>query len=788
MKPNQNALQLMRATYRGGNFGYYWRADNKQTTWFDCKDPAGLPTGENIYFGVHPTTKRKAGRGTTETVQLINCLFAEFDAKDFDNDKDKALNHILDLELNPSALIDSGGGFHGYWFLAEPVQLDDDNREEIRELQARFVETMGGDPGAKDLARVLRVPGTYNTKYNPARLVDRVWIDPENTFTLTELENLTKLNIDAEKPAPRLSSIFSADNWPESLEFWTTKALERARPGNRDNTGFWLASQLRDAGLTIDQAMSSDYPDKVPQSKDKYTRKDYERTVKSAYSNKRREPARSTSSRQNNNNEVVPGMKIKQAIEKPKPEAPAPDFTLKIAKDAQARNERGDAEIFEMLFEDRAIFDHALNGWFLWTGHYWEPDKTKLTQDWVMNEVSRFYFNAAEVGLENQDKEAVKLFKRAFDLRSKKRSENALAVASILSNMKLTGSEWDAEKWILGTENGVIDLRTGEHRPGRPSDFIRAHTPIDWMGLDAQAPRWERFLLEIFDDDQSMVDFIQRLLGYGITGSTEEHILPILYGPDGRNGKSTLLETLGSVLGPDLATSSQADAIMETGARGDSPRPFVYALQGKRLVWTSESNEGRRLNAGLVKQLTGGDRLNVRTLHSKPVEFLPSHLLILITNHRPHISADDAAIWDRVFLIPFNQRFVDDPKKHNEKPAEKNLKDKLEAEAPGILAWLVRGCLKWQEIGLQAPEKVRAATEEYKLEEDTIGQFILECCEVGPGLSARGSLLYDAYKTWATDNGDKPMSKNAFGQRMKKRFELVAPKNFVNYGGIGIKA
>jgi len=290
MKPNNDALQLMRTLYRGGNYGYYCHEiiDNKGdkkllTTWFDCNNPAQLPTDKQVYFGIHPIIKRKQGRGTKDTVQLINCLYAEFDAKDFDNDKDKALNHILDLELNPSALIDSGGGYHAYWFLAEPVHLDDDNREEIDALQKAWVETVGGDPGAKDLARVLRIPGTYNTKYNPARLVDRVWIDPENTFTLTELENLTKPDIKPEKPAPKPSSTFSAGNWSESLEFWTHKALEQARPGNRDNTGFWLASQLRDAGLTMDQAISSNYPENVPQTKDKYTRKDYERTVKRAH-------------------------------------------------------------------------------------------------------------------------------------------------------------------------------------------------------------------------------------------------------------------------------------------------------------------------------------------------------------------------------------------------------------------------------------------------------------------------------------------------------------------------
>jgi putative DNA primase/helicase len=799
MKPSEDAITLLKTLHRSGNYGYYWRSDNKQTTWFDCKDPAQLPTNENIYFGIHPINEQKNGRGTSETVQAINCLYAEFDAKDFDNDKDAALNHILDLEINPSACIDSGGGYHCYWFLTEPVLIDDDNREEIDSLQKEWVKTVNGDPGAADLARVLRIPDTWNMKYQPKRKVEKVWLDPENNFTLHELENLIQPETKVQKPAAHFAEnirIFSAGDWKESLAYWTDKALDRARPGNRDNTGVWLAAQLRDAGLTPEQAMSSDYPEKVPQTKDGYTGKDWERTCKSIYRGKRRDPAKNLTAPapeplQRAIDNEVKGMKIQTAVEnnQTKPDAPAADINMIIAVDSEERNELGDAELFATIYQGQTCYDHALKQWFLWEEHCWKPDKKGLPETWVMNHISRFYFDGAKIALEQNNKDAyTKLTKRAFALRSKRRADNVLSIAQNQPGLALAGDEWDADPWLLGVSNGVIDLRTGEFRAGRPIDYIRSNAPHKWMGIDAPAPRFEKFMLEIFNQDQNMVDFMQRLLGYGISGSTEEHVLPILYGPDGRNGKSTLLETLGSVLGDELAISSQSDAIMDVGTRGDGPRPFVFALQGKRLVWTSESNEGRRLNAGLVKQLTGGDRLNVRTLHSKPIQFKPSHLLMIITNHRPHINADDAAIWDRVYLIPFDQRFVDNPIKHNEKKAEKNLKEKLENEAPGILAWLVRGCLAWQREGLNAPEKIKAATEEYQLEEDTIGQFILECCETGPNMSVKGAKLYDAYKTWATEGGDKPMSKNAFGQRMKKRFGLVPPKNFVNYGGIGLRS
>jgi len=347
MRPSEDAITLLKTLYRAGNFGYYWRSDNKQTTWFDCKDPAQLPTTENVYFGIHPTEKRKQGRGTTDTVQLINCLFAEFDSKDFDNDKDAALNHILDLENNPSACIDSGGGFHCYWILSEPVLIDDDNREEIDALQKAWVKTVNGDPGAADLARVLRIPDTWNLKYQPKRKVEKVWLDPENTFTLHELENLIKPENNKPKAPAEPSRIFSAGDWKQSLAYWTDKALDRARPGNRDNTGAWLAAQLRDAGLTPEQAMSSDYPEKVPQTKDRYTRKDWERTVKSIYRGKRREPARNLTAPapetiQKTKLSEVTGMKVKQAVQvETKQKSTYIETPPELAKDAQIPEDLG---------------------------------------------------------------------------------------------------------------------------------------------------------------------------------------------------------------------------------------------------------------------------------------------------------------------------------------------------------------------------------------------------------------------------------------------------------------
>lgn len=771
------AKELLSWLHTGGEHAYYWRGDNKQSAWFAAGQPIDPPTETNLYFGVHPAnTKRGSNqRARTADIAAVNCLFAEFDAKDYGG-KDEAYYHVLGLEYPPQVLIDSGNGFHCYW-LTETVYLNtDEERERIRKLQAAWVEYNGGDPGAKDLARVLRVPGTLNTKYTPPRPVTVLWADYDIQYPLSHLE--AALNGAGKNNEPKQAETDSNYHRPareDAASFWLDKAIQQAAPGNRNRVGFWLACQLRDAGLSETEALEVGYPEAMPRGDHPYTRNDWKTTVRSTYERPPRQPAK------NKERYSTPAGTPATYDRKPL------DLTAII--EAESHNEAGDADLFALMFAGQICYDHAARSWFTWHGHYWKEDKTNVVYSFVTRQLAAAYMRGAGDALEADKKDAAaRLSKRANLLQAKKRADNVIAFAAAHEKIAVEGDEWDANPWLLGVENGVINLQTGEYRPGRPGDYIRAHAPTKWHGIDEPAPRWGKFISEIFNNDQQLAAFVQRVLGYGITGSTREHALPVFYGPLGRNGKSTLGETLGNVLGDDLATSTQADAIMDIKSNsGEGPKPFIFALRGKRLVWASESNEGRRLNSGLVKQLTGGDRLNVRTLHSKPVQFEPSHLLLLITNHRPHIPADDDAIWDRVFLIPFTMRFVDKPGKPNERQADKALKEKLRTEAPGILAWLVRGCLEWQRMGLEPPDSVKAATEEYRTEEDTLAQFIAECCILAPNVKARGGELWTAYTAWAEDSAIRPMNKNLFGQRLKQRFELIPPKNVITYGGIGLK-
>lgn len=436
------------------------------------------------------------------------------------------------------------------------------------------------------------------------------------------------------------------------------------------------------------------------------------------------------------------------------------------------RNEQGDAELFALLMKDKVLYDHSEKQWYLWQGTYWAPDKTGKVYLFVSNDVAASYLSNAQKDCMDGDKKGEDRFvRRARELRSRRRANDVLNWATNLPGLALDGTEWDLSPLLLPVSNGLIDLRTGGIREALPSDRIRSMVPTEWQGIHCPAPLWERTISEIFNRDEQLISFIQRLFGYAITGETKEQKLPIFWGL-GANGKSTLVDTVSAVLGDDICFTTQTDSLMDTKfGEGNAPRPFVYASRNKRLIWASESKEGRQLNTALVKQLTGDGKITVRTLHSFPITFRQTYKIFLITNHCPILSdSDDIAIWRRVLRVPFNWRFVDDPRLPNELRRDKDIGQKLKEEYPGILAWLVRGCLEWQKQGLNPPPSVIESTEKYRASEDLIGQFFEECLAIGENFDEAAGAVYKGYQKWCEENGNNALSSRAFGQRMTRRF------------------
>lgn len=449
-------------------------------------------------------------------------------------------------------------------------------------------------------------------------------------------------------------------------------------------------------------------------------------------------------------------------------------------------NEDGDAWIFVGLQKDKFSFDHSLNKWFEWNGHYWMEDVLKhvwTAQDCIIEkylEEASLQAQAKHVAVVNGNSDGVKkaealekeLLKRITNLQTLYRKRNILDLASKgKGSLGIKGDEWDRHNMLLACPNGIIELTSGQIRAGNPREYIMTVVPTEWRGLEEKAPIWERFLLDIMEEDQEMVSYIQRFLGYSITGETRDHVIFIMHGPNGRNGKGTMLETLrfvlGSIIGPIPAEMLLSDGRLRSSS---GPSPDIMALRGRRLAWASESEEGRRLDVSRVKLLTGADTLTARPPHgARMIEFSPTHKLFLLTNHSPSLSGTDNAMWDRIHLIPFNLSYVDDPKKKFERKRDPLLPEKLRAEAPGILAWLVKGCLEWQRIGLKPPKKVLMATAQYREDEDILGHFINECTQPDPRGKIKAKELYDTYKSWCDSNGHKPLNNTEFGINMRKR-------------------
>ncbi len=382
------------------------------------------------------------------------------------------------------------------------------------------------------------------------------------------------------------------------------------------------------------------------------------------------------------------------------------------------------------------------------------------------------------------EKTLKKLIERIKLLQALQRKRNVLELAKIgTKGLGITGDEWDRAPMLLGCKNGVLELKTGTIRPGRPEDFIKTVSPVQWQGINEPASIWEKTILEIFDGNHAVILFVQRLLGYALTGLTTEHIFIIFWGI-GRNGKGTLLEVLAYVLG-ELAGPVEAELLLKQkmARHSGSPTPDLMALRGKRLVWSSETNDGRSFNIGKIKWLTGGDTIVGRSMFGKhQTSFQPTHTFFLLTNHKPHANASEYAFWQRTYLIPFLLSFIDNPQKPNERKKDGSLKDKLKAEASGILAWLVRGCLAWQKVGLDPPLEVKTATGAYKQEEDLIGQFIESECVLGPDEKITAGTLYGAYRGWTESMGLTPISGVRFGKEMQDRFESKPGRHRVYLG------
>lgn len=354
------------------------------------------------------------------------------------------------------------------------------------------------------------------------------------------------------------------------------------------------------------------------------------------------------------------------------------------------------------------------------------------------------------------------LRKHAKESRNSHRINAMLTEARVRSFMAIDSSDLDTDPLILGVPNGVLDLQRGTLRAARRRDLLTKSAGTAF-NASASCPQWEAFLEQVLCGDAELIAYLQRAVGYSLTGSVDGQVFFFLSG-DGANGKSVLINTLLAVLG-DYAKPG-ANSLIEEDRFGNRHPADVADLQGARLVAVTETEEGRGLPEAAIKRLTGGEPLKARKMRQDFFTFAPSHKLWISGNHKPDIRGTDHGIWRRLRIIPFNFRVS--------KP-DPEIGARLITEAEGILAWAVRGCRDYLQGGLAEPKTVLDALEEYKAEQDPIGLFLGERCLVTQGESAKSTDMYAAYKDWCALNGYKyPLNIKRFKQIMgKKGFEVA---------------
>lgn len=767
-------LLLLAHLHCGGDWAYWWVADDARRDargrahtrshwWPTSRPPLPLPHSDtlNLYMGVHPCRVRRGDhqRATIATVAAINCLYAEFDAAD-PAAKAALLERVTTITPAPSVIVDSGGGYHAYWLLDEPFVLTGEaERERARQAQYAWVAYTGADAAAKDLARVLRVPGTVNRKaaYAPAfppvafapafPPVAFVQANLERTYALADLEQIAA----ALAPVHQSSLTDRAEPEPPDDVARAAGALTRLACSRCDAYDAWLHvgmvlhAGLGNAGLALWERWSQQsarYAPGVCAAKwASFGQRPHGYTLASLfYWAEQDDPARTPDADERS--------RLPHASAVPEPlndDDPVVAAHLTDLGNARRLVARCGADL-------RYVAEW---GWMIWDGRRWVQDRTGAVMRMAKATVLAIATEAAEAG-DEKVAEKIRSWARASEGRG--RLEALIALAQSEPGIPAQPEAFDTQDWLLTCRNGTLDLRTGQLGSHRREDLLTRLVDIDYDPATT-CPTWMTFLDRVMAGNVALIGYLQRTVGYALTGSTGEQAMFLLYGT-GANGKSTFLEALRDLFGDYGRQTDPATFLARAGS--DRIPNDIARLAGARFVSAIEVDEGRRLSEVLVKQVISGDTLTARFLNREFFEFRARFKLFLAANHKPVIRGTDEGIWRRIRLIPFT---VTIPKAER----DRTLPERLRAELPGILAWAVQGCLAWQTDGLADPPDVLAATATYRSDMDVVGAFLDDCCLLALHARADCAALYAAYTKWCEEGGETALSQRRFAQRLEER-------------------
>jgi len=425
----------------------------------------------------------------------------------------------------------------------------------------------------------------------------------------------------------------------------------------------------------------------------------------------------------------------------------------------------GNSQRLVNAYGDIVRYCHIWKKWLVWHPQYgaWQIDVSGEVVRLAKKTIQNMFYEASSIV---DSKERTDLVKWALNSESAPKIQAMVKLAESGEGIAISPDDLDLNPWLLNCKNGTINLRTGQLREHDKNDLLTKVIPVIYDPT-AECPMWLSFLDKIMSSNQSIISFLQRAVGYTLTGNISEQCFFILHG-GGANGKSTFIKTIGILLG-DYAQAASFETFLSKKS-GNAASSDIARMQGKRFISAVEAEEGRSLAENIIKQVTGGDVITARFLYAEYFEFIPQFKIFLAANYKPRISCGDSAIWRRVKLVPFNVKI----------PVEEQINDfdkKLESELSGILNWVLQGCLDWQKKGLKTPVEVDSATKEYRNEMDTVSGFLKECCALAPNYKETPTALYDVYKTNCELNGEKYLSMKEFGKSLNDKGFLTNRSN-----------
>lgn len=413
------------------------------------------------------------------------------------------------------------------------------------------------------------------------------------------------------------------------------------------------------------------------------------------------------------------------------------------------------AEKLVRKFGTHLRFCGQMGKFITWRGGRWQLDDTGRVSRFA-KQIARSIWadvpRAGDIGIDPKE-----LVKHATHSESAAGISAMLKLVATEAEIVVHAVELDANPWLLNCLNGTVDLRTGELRPHDPKDLITKQCSVNF-DPSATCPMFDSFLARIMDNNLTLMRYLARVFGYGLTADIRDQELYVFHG-GGANGKNVLIDTVTGIMGPYACAAPPG---LLTAKKHEGHPTEIADLCGRRLIVASETEEEDRLRIQFVKRLTGDASLKGRFMRQDFFEFPRTNKTILVTNNRPHISESGNAIWRRIRLVPFNVTIPPDEQ-------DTLLAEKLKMEWPGILHWLIAGCRDWHEHGMMTPDEVRLATDAYKAEEDPLVEFIADCCiRGGANVRISRSDLLSSYQGWAVQAGESnPLTRNAFYARIR---------------------